>query len=147
MSMSKCPQGLQSGKPAPAGIARGPNRVFVALLAVVILGSIGLAVYLLLFKQDSRGAKADPIVHFQCTACGRQFPLKTSEILLADQDKRAPGPPQANCPFCRGEQSAQMMVQCRECKEYFLPRVMTDKERRTYGEYVPMTCPKCGATQ
>ena len=112
----------------PARASRESNRrgainmeyVFGGALAVVILASVGLAVWVGMGggkKEDSYALKDKTYI---CDACGEQFTVTPDEMTDAEKNISPMSPKVIKCRKC-GKNAAYQAVPCPVCEKVYVP--------------------------
>lgn len=100
------------------------KRLMMGLFGLALIGG-AVWLYLVLGREESAAAPAQPTIAVQCVRCGYRgvVPVSPGEVGAAQR-----------CPRC-GEVACQQLWECRACGHQFL-RV---------GQTGELACPKCGS--
>ncbi|MEX2215864.1 MAG: hypothetical protein WD768_17265 [Phycisphaeraceae bacterium] len=116
-----------------------------ALIAVILV--CGVFVISHLFGGPP-AVEENPDLGFKCQVCGEEFVIKAetlrnqprdTEVLEKNPNRTSD---QAHCPKCQAKHAGLTMLQCPQCKKWFL---LSDTNVRTHPDVKTNTvCPHCG---
>jgi len=117
-------------------------------LAVVILGSLGMAFYPMFTSGNAASDKPMPNTRYKCEKCQFEFefdPLEKEAIAAESTQGRPQGTPSSSqsargCPKCKAKDSCWLMHRCGKCDKAFA-QTASERDPRNSGQ--PISCPHC----
>ena len=113
--------------------------VFAGALALIIIGSVALAVYGLLDSNDDRNVAKE--WKFHCDKCNGDFTIDLTNGPPPGYELLQPGMV-IDCQRCPAKKHAWMMNQCLKCHEHYL-----QEKPRAGVARPPDICPHCKTDQ
>ena len=130
---------------------RGTEYLLIGSLAVVILGSIAVTIYVAIGGAKDKPGK--PMA--ECENCNERFEYDLGKDPRAMGLGLGGGPPdmhvemyKPDCPKCGQKETGLPLIECPKCKEYFMsPNVEYERAIEAGDDPGPLpalVCPKCG---
>jgi Zn ribbon nucleic-acid-binding protein len=104
------------------GDSRKLEYLMIGALSIIIIGSIGVAIYSMI-GDKTPGSQQARDVNLECVKCGHQFTKAPKDLNVGGPDGmifEEMGIVQLDCPKCGAKKSCLAMVKCPKCEKFFL---------------------------